>query len=132
MAVMEQYSPEWRGYQPIEPSGGFDWRAALRMFLDQSHDLRDVLKGEFLKIFGRKNPRPCIENLHDVRTGIDLRDEILCNGIRKLAKKEVRIFPPCINHLLRVVKIFRAFALNHIGKERPRSAGKTDEGNAAI
>ena len=30
MAVMERSSPEWRGYQPIEPSGGFDWRAALR------------------------------------------------------------------------------------------------------
>ncbi len=30
IAVMEQYSQEWRGYRPIEPRGGFDWRAALR------------------------------------------------------------------------------------------------------
>jgi Zn-dependent protease len=30
MAVMEQYSEEWRGYRPIESGGSFDWRAALR------------------------------------------------------------------------------------------------------
>jgi Zn-dependent protease len=30
MAVVEQYSQEWRGYRPIEPRGGWDWRTALR------------------------------------------------------------------------------------------------------
>jgi Zn-dependent protease len=33
MAVMEQYSQEWRGYRPIEPRGGWDWRTALRRLL---------------------------------------------------------------------------------------------------
>jgi Zn-dependent protease len=30
MAEMEQYPHEWRGYQPIEPRGGWGWRAPLR------------------------------------------------------------------------------------------------------
>ncbi len=30
MAGMEQYPEEWRQYEPIQPRGGFDWRAALR------------------------------------------------------------------------------------------------------
>ena len=30
MAAMEQYPQEWRGYRPIEPRGGADWRSALR------------------------------------------------------------------------------------------------------
>ena len=29
-AAMEQYPHEWRGYRPIEPRGGWDWRATLR------------------------------------------------------------------------------------------------------
>jgi len=33
MAVMEQYPQEWRGYRPIEPRGGWDWRATLRRAL---------------------------------------------------------------------------------------------------
>ena len=27
---MEQYPEEWRQYEPIQPRGGTDWRAALR------------------------------------------------------------------------------------------------------
>jgi Zn-dependent protease len=30
MAEMEQYPQEWREYEPIQPRGGFDWRAMLR------------------------------------------------------------------------------------------------------
>jgi Zn-dependent protease len=30
MAAMEQYRHEWRGYRPIEPRGGRDWRGTLR------------------------------------------------------------------------------------------------------
>jgi Zn-dependent protease len=30
MAGMEQYPHEWRGYQPIQPRGGWNWRAKLR------------------------------------------------------------------------------------------------------
>ncbi len=30
MADMEQYPQEWREYEPIQPRGGLDWRAALR------------------------------------------------------------------------------------------------------
>jgi Zn-dependent protease len=30
MKGMEQYPQEWRDYEPIQPRGGFDWRAALR------------------------------------------------------------------------------------------------------
>ena|SRR5436190_3278649 len=30
MAEMERYPHEWRGYEPIQPRGGWDWRARLR------------------------------------------------------------------------------------------------------
>lgn len=30
---MEQYPHEWRGYEPIQPRGGWDWRAAIRKLL---------------------------------------------------------------------------------------------------
>src|SRR2546425_6496752 len=30
---MEQYPYEWRGYEPIQPRGGWDWRATLRKLL---------------------------------------------------------------------------------------------------
>jgi Zn-dependent protease len=33
MAAMEQYPHEWRGYRPIEPRSGWDWRATLRKIL---------------------------------------------------------------------------------------------------
>ena len=33
MAGMEQYLHEWRGYEPIQPRGGWDWRATLRKLL---------------------------------------------------------------------------------------------------
>src|SRR5437868_13188579 len=33
MTVMEQYPHEWRGYEPIRPSSGWDWRATLRKLL---------------------------------------------------------------------------------------------------
>src|ERR671931_1358958 len=33
MTEMEQYPHEWRGYEPIRPRRGFDWRAALRKLL---------------------------------------------------------------------------------------------------
>ena len=33
MAVMAQYLQEWRGYEPIQPRGGWVWRATLRKLL---------------------------------------------------------------------------------------------------
>jgi len=30
---MEQYPYEWRGYEPIQPRGGRDWRVTLRKLL---------------------------------------------------------------------------------------------------
>ena len=33
MAGVEQYLQEWRGYEPIQPRGGRDWRASLRKLL---------------------------------------------------------------------------------------------------
>jgi hypothetical protein len=30
MVEMEQYPHEWRGYEPVQPGGGWDWRASLR------------------------------------------------------------------------------------------------------
>jgi hypothetical protein len=39
--------PQWRGYQPIEPRGGFDWRSALRRLLAPLAGI-----GAFLAKFG--------------------------------------------------------------------------------
>jgi Zn-dependent protease len=33
MAAMEQYPHEWRGYEPLRPRGGWDWRTMLRKIL---------------------------------------------------------------------------------------------------
>ena len=93
---------------------------------------RKVRQRKRAELVGAQGTGPRFEQLHDLRSGRDLRHQVLTHRVGDLAEQGVRHLGVFVQHALGDRELLRAFAFDHVGRERPRRASEPDEGHFAV
>jgi hypothetical protein len=80
-------------------------------------------------LIGRQNAGPGIENLHHLHAGLDLADQVRRRGLDQQVDQALEPAEIGIGPTADLVEIAAAAAFDHVGRHRPGSACKTDQGD---
>ena len=86
-----------------------------------------VIERELLVIPAGQRAAPGIKNHHRLRARFDLRIQIQRDAFRQLIEQRMQGLRFGVHHLFDHRKRFAAAAFNHIGRQRPRAAGKANQ-----
>jgi hypothetical protein len=90
-----------------------------------------VGQDELAIVASAQGAHPGIEDLHGVDTCFNLRDEVIADDIRQQLTETVPGRGSAVHQRFGVRKRVRMAALDRIGGERKRRAGKSDQRHAA-
>src|SRR5262249_2523398 len=95
-------------------------------------DFSRVGQSELFVITAIQLTSPRIEELYDLRTRLDLKQQIGTDSRRKFVQQCVQHARFAIGESFNLGEVFRTAAFNHVRGECPRRAGKTDQGNGVL
>src|SRR5208283_434479 len=119
-----------RKMRPRSARKGDDERLGPRL-LHPRDDLAQGLENPPLELRWRQHARPAIENLHDLDAPVDLAEEIGDRGLDKPRDERLEDFRPAIGEEPRRRLIRRPVTGDHIARDCPRRAAKTNESRLA-
>ena len=91
-----------------------------------------VIERELLIIAPGKHAAPGVENHHCLSTGFNLRIQIQSDAFRQFIEQSVQRLRIGIHHFFDHGEGFAAAAFHHVGRQRPRAAGKTNQRHFAF
>ena len=109
-----------------------DERRLRVSFLDVSDDALVVRVGKLEELLRREVVRPGIEDLHYLRTTIDLVAHVHAERVRQLGQERVKRLWILRHDLLRRHQVSVAGTLHGVRRERPRRSNETEHGGLSI
>ncbi len=91
-----------------------------------------VIQRKIAVVASGQHATPGIEDHNRLRTRFDLRIKVEDHAVCQFIQQRMQRVRFGIHHLFDFGECFAAAALNHIGCQRPRAAGKADQRNGTV
>ncbi len=105
---------------------------AFAFAFQSGNNLADVFEAEFFKRRIAQDAAPSVENLHSLRSRVDLGVEVGGNGLGVGIEDFVQQIGARVHHGFDGAEFFAAAAFDHVTGERERTAGEADKRYAAV